>query len=259
MAAYTGSSLDSLVPVSQLPLSNGAYSNAVSFDAVEGETYQIAVDGNLGTSGNLVLHVSLTKPAVNDSFERRIQLHGIYILATSYNAGATHQAAEPAVAAGSNGKTVWWSWKAPVSGPVALDLFGSEYSFPIAVFTGSKLANLQMVASGSGGVFFNAVEGQSYQIAVSDDSGRAGAIQLKLQAPVVEVPLTRTFSTRNKAVLHYSASLGQMILLLRSNDGWHWQNVATALARRASVEFLVRPPPASEGPFYRAIVVDRAF
>jgi hypothetical protein len=58
------------------------------------------------------------------------------------------------------------------------------------------------------------------------------------------------------ALLRYAASAGQVILLLRSDDGTHWQNVQTAVAHQNTVEFLVRPAPAANGPCYRAIVVD---
>ena len=72
-----------------------------------------------------------------------------------------------------------------------------------------------------------------------------------------ETSLAEALSHGNKALLRYSASSGQVILLLRSNDGTEWENVRSALARRNAVSFLVRPPPGPSGPFYRAVVFDR--
>ncbi len=256
-AAYTGSSVDSLTSANSLPVALPDYLHAIAFDVVKGETYQLAFDGNQGTTGNTPFYLALTKPASNDKFSRRIRLRGAHVIATGYNAGATSQPGESVVFGNSTGKTVWWSWKAPVSGTVSIDLGGSDYSFPVAVFTGSTVASLVMVASGSGSSSFEAVERQSYQIAVGDDAGYTGAIRLRLQAPIVELPLSRVASRGSKALLRYSATSGQVILLLRSEDGENWQNVRTALARRGAVSFLVRPPPEPSGPFYRAVVFDR--
>src|ERR1035441_7956349 len=137
----------------------------------------------MGTTGDIPLYLALTKPASNDNFKNRIKLHGIDVIATCYNAGATHEPGEPAIG-DSTGKTVWWSWTAPVGGTVSIDLSGSDYSFPVAVFDGSSLARLRMVATDSGGVTFVAVEGQTYQIAVGDHAGITGAIKLELQGTI---------------------------------------------------------------------------
>ena len=258
-AAYTGTAINSLTPANCLLVSLDAFPNAVEFDAVKGQTYQIAFDGNMGTTGDIPLYLALTKPASNDNFKNRIKLHGIDVIATGYNAGATHEPGEPAIG-DSTGKTVWWSWTAPVGGTVSIDLSGSDYSFPVAVFDGSSLARLRMVATDSGGVTFEAVEGQTYQIAVGDDAGITGAIKLELQVPIVDLPLLQTVRRpANSALLRYRASAGQVILLLCSNDGANWQNVRTGIANRGMVEFLVRPAPDGDGPYYRAIVVDRLF
>jgi hypothetical protein len=263
-AAYTGSSLNTLTPANCLPMGLEAYPDGISFDAVKGQTYQIAVDGNQGTTSDFTLCLALTKPAVNDSFARRIRLHGIHATATSYNAGATHQLGEPIADGSSVGKTVWWSWRAPVSGPASIDLDGSDYWFPLAVYTGSTLSKLIPVPTASSGATrhasFEAVEGETYQIAVSDDAGRTGAIKLELQSPIVEITVARILSRSPRAaLLIFPASRGQVILLIRSMDGQHWQNLSTAVAHLNNVQFLVHPAPTDQGPYYRAIVVDRVF
>ncbi len=258
-AAYTGTAVNSLTPANCLPVSLDAFPNAVEFDAVKGQTYQIAFDGNMGTTGDIPLYLALTKPASNDNFNNRIKLRGIYVVATGYNAGATRQSGEP-LFGDSTGKTVWWSWTAPVGGTVSIDLSGSDYSFPVAVFTGSTLAKLQMVAEDSGGVSFDAVEGQTYQIAIGDSAGLTGAIQMKLQAPVVDLALSQTGRNLfNTTLLRCTATTGQVVLLLRSDDGVNWQDVQTSVANRNMVGFIVHPAPSDNGPYYRAIVVDRLF
>jgi hypothetical protein len=259
-AAYTGTSVDALTPAGCLPISLPGYDNGVCFDAVKGQTYHIAFDGNMGTTGTTPLCLALTKPAINDGFAHRITLHGIYATATGYNAGATQQTGEPAIGDGSTGKTVWWSWTAPVNGTVSIDLTGSDFTFPVAVFTGSSLASLNEVAADSGGVSFQAVAGQTYQIAVGDNAGLTGAINLILQAPIVGLALSRPparFSTQT--MLTYAAISGQKVLLERSADGNTWRSVQTLVAHGNLINFMVNPAPAANGPFYRAIIIDRSF
>jgi hypothetical protein len=256
-AAYTGTNLSSLVLASNcLPMNVDAYPNAVEFDAIKGQTYQVAFDGNMGTTGTIPLFLAVTTPASNDNFKNRIKLHGINVAATGFNAGATHETGEPFVS-GSYGKSVWWSWTAPVSGTVAIDLTGSDHSFPVGVFVRTSVANLNPIAAGSGGVSFDAVQGQTYQLAVNDASGLTGAIKLKLQAPVVGLPLARTLvRSGNVALLSFTVSPHQVILLQSSNDGSTWKDVSTAMTRQATINFLARPAPTDNGPYYRAIVVD---
>lgn len=254
-AVYTGTALDSLTAANCLPASLSAFPNMVEFDAVKGQTYQIALDGNRGTTGDIPFYLALTTPPPNDNFVDRIRLRGIYAVATGYNAGATHQTSEP-IFGNSSGKTVWWSWRSPVNGVVSIDLSGSDYPFPLAVRTGSALGGLNLVAGGEGGASFDAVAGTTYQMAVGDSSGLTGNVQLTLQAPIVELNLIRTQKVQASARLIYSAAPGQKILLQRSTDGSRWQDVRTTVAERNTVQFTVRPAPTVTGQSYRAIILD---
>ena len=255
-AAYTGPSVDALTSVNALPLTLAAFPYAIEFDVAKGQTYQIAFDGNKGTTEETPLYLTLTKPAANNDFRNRIQLRGINLVATSHNAGATRQPAEPEPAPGSAGKTVWWSWQAPVNGPVTLDISQSDYPFPLSVFTGSRLPDLTLLTNGIGTVTFQGVAGRFYQIEVADSAGLTGAIRLTLQAPVVELPLLRNQTLHPRARLLYAATPGQIVVLQRSQNGGNWQNVAQVLARRNTVEFLANPAPVSGRIIYRAIIVD---
>ena len=61
LGVYTGSSVSSLTTVASDDDSGGNYTSKVTFNAVAGTVYQIAVDGvQRGGSGNITLHVSLT-------------------------------------------------------------------------------------------------------------------------------------------------------------------------------------------------------
>ncbi|MBC8096974.1 MAG: hypothetical protein H7Y43_14300 [Akkermansiaceae bacterium] len=254
-AAYTGTSVGSLVSANAYPLQIEAYPYAVGFDVVKGQTYRIAFDGNRGTTGTLPLYLALTKPASNDDFNKRISLRGIYAVATGFNAGATRQPGEPLVPTNTLGKSVWWSWTAPVSGTVTVDVAQSQYGFPVAVFTGNKLTSLTRVSVGEVSTSFTAVAGQTYQIAVLDWQGVTGGITLRLTAPVVEADFRGVVRFRNKTLLSYAALRGQK-LLLQKQVGNTWQNVETSVAHNSGVTFLVKEKPTEDSPIYRAIIVD---
>jgi hypothetical protein len=258
LAAFTGTNVSALTPANCLPVALPGYPYAIEFDALKGQAYQIAVDGNLGTTGDITLFLALTRPAVNDIFSNRIVLHGIYLVVTGYNAGAVPQPGTPAIGNGSTGKISWWSWTAPVSGPVSIDLTGSDFPFPAAVFTGSNASSLSLVAANTNGVSFNAVAGVTYQIAIGDAAGQTGTIDMTLTAPVVEAPLLRVIrgSPLGSAILEYSASPGQVLLLLSSSDGVNWQEAQTVTARSNNAQFYVTPAPTSQGMRYQAIIVD---
>jgi hypothetical protein len=64
LAVYTGSALASLSPIASNLTLSGVYTNAITFTAAAGVTYQIAVDGLGGGAGNLALHLA-PLPATN--------------------------------------------------------------------------------------------------------------------------------------------------------------------------------------------------
>jgi hypothetical protein len=256
LAAYTGTAVDALTSANCLPMGLEAYPDAVEFDAVKGETYHIAFDGNMGTTGDITLYLSLTKPAANDTFAKRIHLSGINVAVTGDNAGATHETGAPTVP-GSTGKNSWWTWTAPVSGTVLIDLAGSDYAFPAGVFTGNAVSNLALAATGSGGVSFQATEGVAYQISVADAAGLTGKIKFTLQAPVVELALAQTpVKTGALTMLTYNVSVGQIVLLQSSSNTATWKDVRTATAHKDKINFAVSTSNITKGISFRAIVVN---
>lgn len=130
----------------------------------------------------------------------------------------------------------------------------------MAVLTGSSIANPVLGASGSERVSFEALEGQTYHICVSDYFGHTGGIMMMFEVPIVEVPSVKMLRPSSKlAILRYAAAPGQVILLVRSDTGRSWQGVQTAVARGGTVDFLVRPAPTNTGPYYRGVNLDRFF
>ena len=62
---YTGSSVAALTPVAGNDDVAGGNTSLVTFNAVAGATYQIAVDGYNGAPGNITLNVALTATALS--------------------------------------------------------------------------------------------------------------------------------------------------------------------------------------------------
>jgi len=291
-AAYTGTAVNALTPADNLPMELPAFANGVEFDVLKGQTYQIAFDGNQGTTGEIPLDLELTTPPPNADPRHPIQLHGVSVTATGYNAGAALQPGplnlgfpltppvplppQPLISTNqaygnqvsnlvSLGyhpyKAAWWSWTAPVSGTVTIDTTGSDYAFPVTVIAEPAAGKpAGYVETGSGNVSFTAVQGRTYLIELGQAyEGQTGAIQLSLQAPIIDVPAISVARVRGGALLTYSASAGEVIALLYSADDQNWKIVQSATAGRyaTSVQFVAGQYPGPAGPYYRAIIFDR--
>ena len=183
LAVYTGASIAELALVvanDGAPEDNFRISH-LEFDAVAGREYQIAVDGYLGDSGDVVVNLSLDAdptPGTNDRFQDRLLLTGQSDSATGDNATATKEPGEPNHNGNRGGKSLWWRWVAPETAVTTIDTRGSHIDTVLAVYTGASLTGLTRVASDDQGlgedsiVTFMATAGTEYEIAV--DSFRDG-------------------------------------------------------------------------------------
>ena len=114
---------------------------------------------------------------------------------TGTNANATAEPGEPAHAGTAAARSVWYSWTAPKDGTIYLDAFNSSFTARLAVYTGTVLSNLSVVAASDfnapsasvpagpvngnlGGARFRASAGTTYYIAVDTQRGTAGAFTL---------------------------------------------------------------------------------
>ena len=186
---YTGTSVSGLSSVAANDDSGIGSSTAsrVTFSVTQGTTYQIAVDGKSGATGAIKLLV-VRSPA-NDSFANSTKASGDFIWFIASNSGATKETSEPNHASVSGGHSVWWSYKAPISGNVTVTTDGSSFDTVLAVYTGTSVSGLTLVDSNNddssgdlGGktssVSFSATAGTTYHIAVDGVAGAAGIIKL---------------------------------------------------------------------------------
>jgi hypothetical protein len=75
---------------------------------------------------------------------------------------------------------------------------------------------------------------------------------------VIDLPLAQTQILRRAACLTYTSAPGEVVALLSSTDQYDWKIVQTQTAWGKTVAFNVKPAPSPNGPFYRAIIFDRA-
>ena len=184
LAIYTGGTLAALNLVAANDDEDNLNPSArsrVTFTAVAGVTYQIAVDGYQFPDGEaaegaveLHLHEAVTPyPGGNDHFADRYPITGSSATVAGDNTKATKEPGEPGHAGSEGGASLWWSWVATDPGTVALTTAGSAFNTVLAVYSGNEVGALTFVAadreSGEGGqchLIFTAVPGVQYQIAV---------------------------------------------------------------------------------------------
>jgi hypothetical protein len=135
------------------------------------------------------LPVTIGQPdAANDNFNMATLLKVSTGTISVLNTFATKEPGEPFHAGNDGGHSIWFSWTAPNNQAVIIDTLGSSFNTLLAVYTGSAVNSLSLVASDDdiGGayndhrsrVIFNPVGGTAYQIAVDGYNGEAGSVTL---------------------------------------------------------------------------------
>lgn len=179
LAVYTGTVLASLTPVASNDNAGGNSTSRLSFPAVSGTTYQIAVDGKNGATGLTLLALGLV-PA-NDDFANAVALTGATGKAAGDIHGASAQSGEPVISADGytgHSKSVWYTWTAPKTGSFTFSACTDIFSPIIACYTGSSVNGLSLVASATLDCTFDATSGVTYRIAVDTSNASAGAFTL---------------------------------------------------------------------------------
>ncbi len=155
LGVYTGAGLGSLSLVADSanfasePL-EGASGTRVSYSEVKfhasaGTTYQILVQGQGSQSGQTILAVN-TDPD-NDSASQPRVLSGASTSLLDANPNATLEAGEPRILGHAGGHSLWYSWTAPGTGPVQVSGYSADFNPDVAVYTGSSVGSLSLVAS----------------------------------------------------------------------------------------------------------------
>ncbi len=186
LGVYRGDVVDNLTEVT-------AGIGEVEFYAVVGVAYDLAFDGAAGAEGEFAWNLALTLPPTNDSFSGRALLAGSQATVVGTVAAATREPGEPEVQPSPVGGTVWYSWRAAVSGTVTLTV---DFGYGIGVYAGSSVARLLTIAQGESGVSFYAAAGFEYAIAVDDFNGFRTDFGLMLNGPPTPPVLDRSSARR---------------------------------------------------------------
>jgi subtilisin family serine protease len=202
-----------LLPVSGATVT-GNFPNQIATSFLDDGNFpdQVANDGNYTAridvplpAGPITFAVDATAPGknpaskdfiltsvsvpLNDDFEDRIVLAGGTSSTTGSNIFSSIQANEQRTPFGAGTKSVWWSWAAQNSGSTTINTFGSNFDTTLAIYTGSDIANLSLVASNDdntglqSSVTFSAIEGQVYAIQVNGYADKEGSIVLSYPDP----------------------------------------------------------------------------
>jgi hypothetical protein len=139
----------------------------------------------------------------NDNFATRIPLVGTNVTTTGSNVGATLEPGEldPSF---EGGRSVWWSWTAPVDSAVTITTAGSNFDTMLAAYTGDTLSDLTLVTfnddretTNTSMITFNVVAGTVYQISVDGSISTAGNIVMHLMlGPAQPPPANDHFANR---------------------------------------------------------------
>ena len=191
LAVYTGSSVSGLIPVASNDNAGVDVQSRVTFRAIEGTTYKIAVDGGgyySSSEGAIALELNLSPPPTNDAFAAATALAGdAAVTATGSNLGASVEPGEPShYSWETTSATVWYAWTAPSDGSLTLRA-DAAFSAVLAVYTGTQVAELTRVMNqaqpnwpGPEQIRVRVDAGVTYRIALDGRYGGSGTFNLTL-------------------------------------------------------------------------------
>ncbi|HVV72041.1 MAG TPA: hypothetical protein VHI52_11175, partial [Verrucomicrobiae bacterium] len=143
--------------------------------------------GNKSSQVTVLITYRILDPP-NDFFANATILTNNSDVVAGNTLNATKELGEPNHAGNAGGKSAWWNFTAPVDGSLSLSTTNSSFDTLLAVYTGSNVANLTLIASnddayeGAAGGFSQlnvAVRaGQTYHIAIDGYDGAGGALFL---------------------------------------------------------------------------------
>jgi len=257
LAVYTGSSY----PLTEVASNDdggdcGGGTSRLTFSAVAGVAYKIAVDAKDGEDGPYSLALRTRPP--NDDLAAPapivLPLVGDSTMTFFSNTMATVEPDEPSHAGGTGGHSVWFSWTAPTSRPASFST--GEYSNGgcyggidtlLAVYTGSSYPLTEVASNDDGGdcgggaskVVFDAVAGTMYKIVVDGKAGAQGDVALALS----RLPIYDAFASPKN--LELAAPVSNELATKEpgepnhaGNSGGHslWYSFAPAIPRRYAIE-----------------------
>ena len=237
-------------------------------------TYVISAtlnDGNIipetsyaNNTGTITFTVTQTPPPANDDFANALTLPGAAGATAISSAGATKEPGEPDHVS-PGGASVWWKWTAPSTGQYVFGTTGSAFDTMMAVYTGTSVSALTIIADDDDGganhaseVRFATVSGTTYRIAVDGWLRESGAVVLTWAPDGTPPPAPSPYFTdflpgTNGAwdLLFYAPTTATLILEENTNLS---QNVWTGVSTNsfgAGANNITAPPSPAPSRFFR--------
>ncbi len=207
---------DGAAVIGSVALSGTAATFTTSSLAIGGHSITASYEGDAtyatSTSAALLQTVII---ACNDTFANATPLSILTATAVGSTVAATAEPGEPNHAGVSGpSHSVWCRWQATTSGTTSFDTTGSDFDTVVAVYTGSSVGGLTLIAANDNispttrqsRVRFNAVAGTTYTVSVDGAHGAAGDYVLTWsQAPPTQtimaavLPTSRSVATGTPA------------------------------------------------------------
>ena len=128
--------------------------------------------------------------AINDQIADAVSVNGQSGSSYGNNTGTSLESGESTKAGNAGGRSVWWDWQAPLSGPVSWDTAGSTFNTLLAAYEGGSMPALLSVAENDDAagittskVTFTATAGTTYAIAVDGKDAAFGTIVINWEYP----------------------------------------------------------------------------
>jgi hypothetical protein len=262
MAVYTGANVANLNSVSNGRNDDDGQkeTSRVSFAAVSNTVYHIAVAGYSAGQGGVALNIN---PSGNDLFANYLALAGSSGSIWGRNTTARRETGEPVPPGPRGTNSVWFCGQVPLSGLLRFDTEGSNFDTLLAVYTGSRITNLVLVASDNDSgtnrtsrLYFQAEAGTNYWVAVDGVDGQSGFYRLNWGAPG---PGPRFHSLRQLPSggkeIELWGLIGDRYRIETTGNFGTWTNWMRVTNLTGRLQFL--DPVANDNPrkFYRAVLV----
>jgi outer membrane protein assembly factor BamB len=184
LSVYTGTAVNALGSVATNDdESTSLKSSKVTFNAVAGTTYQIAVDCKDAAAGLVLMRLNLQ--AGNNDFASAQLVSGRSWSIKGDNRNATREAGEPRIRNNTGGRSVWYRWVPPASRRYHIATSSQNTNTMLGIYTGNAVNALTEIAAAttagdtnftvsSAGASFSATAGTSYYIAVDTEVSSTG-------------------------------------------------------------------------------------
>ena len=260
LAVYTGTNVARLTLVRGNDDDGEKETSRVTFTAVSNRVYSIAVAGYKGMAGGVALNIN---PGGNDFYANALVLSGGSGSISGRNIAARREAGEPNFPGATGTNSVWFCGQVPLSGLLRFDTEGSNFDTLLAIYTGSRITNLVLVAADNDSgtnktsrLYFQAEAGTNYWVAVDGVNGQSGFYRLNWGSPGpgprFDAMMTRTDGSKQ---LELAGAIGDRYRIETAGDLQTWTNWMRLTNLTGRIQFIDPVTNDVRRRFYRAVLV----